>query len=66
MPNALYDRRTSAAHIDLFDLMEKNNVSSNVRHQGPSKANKINRATKKSPYTGNSQIHYSGMHKLKR
>ena len=58
MRKSVYDRRTSAPHIHLFDLMEMNNVSSNVSHQGPSKTNKINRPTKKSPYTGNSQIHY--------
>ena len=57
---------TSAAHIDFFDLMEMNNVSSNFSHQGPSKTNKIKRSTMRSKYTGNSRIHYTGMQKFKR
>ena len=66
MRNPLYHRMTSAAHIDFFDLMEMNNVSSNVSHQGPSKTNKIKRSTMRSKYTGNSRIHYTGMQKFKR
>ena len=66
MRNSVDDRRTSAAHIDLFDLMEMNNGSSNVSNQGPSMANKIKKPTTKSPYSCYRQIDDSAMHKLKR
>ena len=41
--------------------MEMNNVTSNVSHPEPSKTNEIILPTKKSPYTGKTQIDSSDM-----
>ena len=61
MRSSLYNKRGAAVKKVLFDFVEMNNVTSNVSHPEASKINKIILPTKKSPYTGKTQIDSSDM-----
>ena len=60
MRKSLHEKST-AAQTDSFDLVKMNNVTSNVNLPEPSQTNKITKVITSVPYTGNSQIHASGM-----
>ena len=61
MRSSLYNKKGAGVKKVLFDFMEMNNVTSNVSHPEPSKTNEIILPTKKSPYTGKTQIDSSDM-----